>query len=62
MPKLGRVAEVEVNLHLFLLSTIDGCQESGLLPSSFIAGERAPCAWLGPRVDLHALEKRKKTS
>jgi len=38
------VAEVEVNLHLFLLSTIDECQESGLLPSSFIAGEMAPCA------------------
>jgi hypothetical protein len=54
--------EVEVQIHAFLTSALDGCQWSVSRPGRFILRERAPgnhCigGWVGTRAGLDAVVK-----
>jgi hypothetical protein len=55
---------VEVYLHTFLTSALDGGEWSASHPGRFTPRERAPCAhwiggWVGSRTVLDAVAKRK---
>jgi hypothetical protein len=55
---------VEVKLHAFFTSALDGGGWSALRPGLFTPGERVPCTQtavgrVDPRADLDAVEKRK---
>jgi hypothetical protein len=55
---------VEVKIHAFLNSALDGVEWLALRPSSFTHKERAPGthwigSWVGPRADLDVVVKRK---
>jgi hypothetical protein len=55
---------VDVQIHIFLTSTLVGGEWSVSRPGCFIPGERAPGThlirrWVGPRADLDDIEKRK---
>jgi hypothetical protein len=55
---------VEVQLHVFLNSALDGCEWSAARPDSFTPGERTAGAhflggWVDPRACLNAVAKRK---
>jgi hypothetical protein len=57
---------MEVWLHPFLTSALDGDEWSASRPRHFTCGERAPGAyriggWVGPRASLDAEAKRKKS-
>jgi hypothetical protein len=54
---------VDVQIQVFLTSTLLGGELSALTPGRFIAGERAPVAfwiggWVGPNVGLDDVENR----
>jgi len=54
---------VEVQLHAFLISALDGGEWSASHSSRFIPGERAPGTqwiggWFGPRASLEAVAKK----
>jgi len=53
---------VEVQLHSFLTSALDGGEWSTSRPSRFIPGKEPPFpsieGWVGPRVSLDVMEKR----
>jgi len=56
--------EVEVQLHTFLTSALDGSEWSASHPSHFTSGVRAPSAhwmggWVSPRAGLDTMVKRK---
>jgi hypothetical protein len=58
---------VEVQLHAFLISALDGGKWSATRSDRFTAGERTPGThwiggWVGPRAGLEAVEKRKNLS
>jgi hypothetical protein len=58
---------VEVYLHAFLISALDGNNRSASRTGRFIPRERAPVThwiggWVGPRAGLDAVVKRKITS
>jgi len=59
---------VEVYLHAFLTSQLDGDKWSASLPGRFILMERAPArypfvgGWLGPRITVWARWGREKIS
>jgi hypothetical protein len=58
---------VEVELHDFLTSALDGGDLSASRPGRFTPEERAPgtqwtAGWVGPRAVLDAVAKRKKTA
>jgi hypothetical protein len=55
---------VDVQIHVFLTSTLAGGEWSALRPGRFTPGERAPGThwiggWMGPRAGLGDVEKRK---
>jgi len=55
---------VEVQLHVFLTSALDGDELSDSSPGRFTFGERTPGThqiggWVGPRAGLDAVTKRK---
>jgi hypothetical protein len=55
---------VEVQLHGFLTSTLDGGERSASRPGRFIPTERVPSThwiggWVGPRASLDVAGKRK---
>jgi hypothetical protein len=60
-------AAVELHLHAFLTSALDGSKWSPLRPGCFTPRERAPGThwivdWVGPRTGLDEAEKKKKKS
>jgi hypothetical protein len=53
---------VEVQLHVFVTSALDGCELSALRLGHFTPGDRTPCDhWIrglvGPSAGLNAMEK-----
>jgi hypothetical protein len=53
-----------VNIHIFLISALDGSEWSASRPCRFTPGERAQVihwtgVWVGPRAGLDGVEKRK---
>jgi hypothetical protein len=57
---------VEVQFHAFLTSALDEGELSASRIGAFTPGEKAPCThliggWVGPKVGLDAVAKRKKS-
>jgi hypothetical protein len=55
---------MEVQLHAFVTSALDGCERSASRPGRFTLEERPPGnhrarGWLGPRASLDAVTRRK---
>jgi hypothetical protein len=57
-------ARVDVYIHIFFTSALDGCEWSVSRPSHFTPGEKVPSihcmeGWVDPRAGLEDVEKRK---
>jgi hypothetical protein len=62
LPLCLKIGAVEVQLHVFLISALDGGEWSASWPGCFILGVRVPAThwiggWVGPRAGLDAVTK-----